>query len=142
MAYGMIDKALYWLGMTRRSSTVSKFLSTTSYATIVDAEYIERCGVITISIHFTVNSSLSVPVDGNCSDVHVATLKSKFRPSFTTAWMSRGGGYQIFGTIGSDGKITITGAGSHGSSFNIGTSANLYICTTYVISMGEEEEPS
>lgn len=141
MAYGMIDQALFWLGATRTTSTISRFLSTTSYATIIDADYIERCGVVSFQIHFNLNSTLNVPVDGNCSDVHVATLKEKFRPNFTTAWMSRGGGYQIFGTIDTDGKITITGAGSHGSSFNIGTSANLYVCTTYVRYLGYAVTP-
>lgn len=137
MATGVINKALNWLGCYRYSSDYTEFFTpNTNYVTMSDGQMIERAGIVNMALHFKLANSLSVPVDGNCSDVIVGTVASKYRPKVITGWMSRGGGYQIFGTIEPAGYVTILGVGSHGVTYSIGTSANLYITATYVLPYG------
>ena len=131
MAKGAINDFLYWLAHSRSTTDYTKFFTpNTSNVTMVNGQFVERCGIVSYAIQFKLKSSLTIPASGDCDNVVVGT--ALFPPNQTMGFTSRGNATQIFGTISSDGTVTITGAGSHGSSYTVGTSSALYITATYV----------
>lgn len=87
--------------------------------------------VATVYITITLKSAVSVPVNGNSTDVAVATLPSGWRPPVTSVlMMPYEDGYAV---INSSGTVTITRFGSRGSSYTVAAGTEIRMLGTFVL---------
>ena len=117
------------------TSTVSKFFTVNSTnATISNARYIRRGNVVQLFITWTNKSAISVPANGNITNVLVGTLLTDKRPLMTTAAHSIGDNAgQCWYRVDTDGTIDLSAVESTGAARTIVKDSTFHISCTYIV---------
>jgi len=117
---------------TTKETTVSNVITAASGITISRADYAVWGKLAQLFIQFKRSSAISVPADGNFTDITVGTLVSGKRPTIYTTCVGAGSP-QAWGYISSNGSVVLTALEGTGATRTVAANTTLELYATYIL---------
>ena len=135
--YNGTDNTFPWKAKFKNESTstiASVITVNSTNATIVEAQRVIAGKVCQLNIFWKNQAAISVPANGNITNVTIGTLPANFRPAiFSGAWSHGDNGGAAWYNITTGGTVSLGAVESTGSARTIAAGTEFRLLTTFIL---------